>query len=180
VQYFKGDDVEKKFEAAAAATLDALSSSKHDFFVGAYSAAPLGEIIYDSSRSPLTNAITRSIFASSFSEIFDAFVHVGTFEAYLTVFRKIFGSDVDVEFTVPAAGKLTIAIIAQGVEENILDVRQIESNAYVLYDLVDESGNTIVVQTLKGFESQYELEQMLFEMVPAGIFTTITLTLAEG
>ena len=177
VQYFKGDDTEKKFDLAGKDQLDAIELQRNSFFDGAYTCFLLGELLYDSGRAPLANAIAREIFREAFATIFDAFVVAGSFESYLTVFRNIFGEDVDVTFTVPAPGKLQISIEATGVELNNFDVRRIVDNAYVLDDLVDYVGDTIVLQTIKGFTSQYELEQMLFEMVPAGVFTQITLTL---
>jgi hypothetical protein len=55
--------------------------------------------------------------------------------------------------------------------------RVIESNAYVYYNVITQDGvDQIVFQSIQGFTTQYELERMLFEMVPAGIFTDIDLT----
>lgn len=179
MQNFKGDATELKMIACGADALDDCSAEKDLLWADIYSAAPLGDVIYDSNRAPLANAIDRDIFRASFKEIFDAFVVAGSFESYLTVFRKIFGEDVDVQFTVPAPGKLNIAIIATGVEPNLFIARAIEDNAYVLDEVIDDEDDNIVFQTIKGFQSQYELEQMLFEMVPNGIYTQITLTLGE-
>lgn len=176
-QYFKGDALEKKFDGVGAPLLTTIEGQRDDFLEGAYSAAPLGEVIFDSGRSPLSNAISRTIFRSAFKEIFDAFVQVGTFEAYLTVFRKIFGEDVVVEFTVPAPGKLEIAIEAEGVELTNFITRYIQDNQYIYEEIIDDEGENIVFQSIKGFTSQYELEQMLFEMVPAGVYTEISLSL---
>ena len=74
---------------------------------------------------------------------------------------------------------MQIAIEAEGIEESNFGLRRIVDNQYVVDELVDREvpGNNIVFQTIKGFTSQYELEQMLFEMVPAGIYTEITLSL---
>jgi hypothetical protein len=177
MEYFKGDDLEKKYDNSAAPTLTAFSLSKDQFNTGAYESAPLGELIYDTGRSPLANAIDRDIFRLAFKQIFEAFIVAGTFESYLTVFRKIFGENVDVTFAVPAAGKLNITIVAEGVEQSYFVARRVSNNVYVNDEVVDELANNIVLQTIKGFQSQYELEQMLFEMVPAGVFTTISLTL---
>jgi hypothetical protein len=176
-QYFKGDATELKYYAVGSSVIQGFNLSKDDFFDDAYACFVLGELLYDNGLSPLANAIPRDIFIGSFADIFDAFVEAGSFEGYLTVFRKIFGEDVVVEFVVPAPGKLQINIEATGVEEFLFAARQIENDEYVLYDILDDENDNIVFQTLKGFESQYELEQMLFEMVPAGIFTEITLTL---
>ena len=178
MQLYKGDATELKFDAAGEPIMSELSLQKELFFEGAYSAAPLGDLIFDDLRSPLSNAIAKDIFRIAFSEIFEAFVQVGTFEAYLTVFRKIFGEDVDVTFTVPAPGKLLIDILANEVELTDFIARYIEDNAYILDEVIDDEGDNIAFQSIKGFTSEYELNQMLFEMVPDGIYTEITLALA--
>lgn len=178
-QYFKGDATELKYFNSAAPVLDVLSSEKDAFFEDAYECFVLGEVLYDNNLSPLANAIPREIFRTSFSTIFEAFLVAGSFESYLTVFRNIFGDDVAVTFTVPDPGKLNIDIVAAGVALSPFVARYIENNAYVFDNVIDDEGDQIVFQTILGFESQYELEQMLFEMVPTGIYTEITLTVGE-
>lgn len=175
MQYFKGDALEQKFDNAGEPIMSNLSLQKDLFFAGAYSTGPLGDLIVADLRSPLANAIDPTIFRLAFAEIFEAFVNVGTFEAYLTVFRKIFGDDVVVEFTVPDPGKLMIDITATGLELSEFVARHIVDNAYLFDDVVDDGGDNILFRTVIGFISQYELEQMLFEMVPAGVYTEITL-----
>lgn len=177
MQKFKGDANELKMIAVADGLLSDLSMQKDEFFVGAYETAPLGDLISQLKVSPLSNAISIEIFRLGFKEIFNSFISVGTFEAYISVFKKIFGNGVGLTFTVPAPGKLTIAIVATGVEASEFVTRYVLENAYVIDLMVTQDLDQIVFQTVKGFQSQYELEQMLFEMVPAGIFTTISLTL---
>lgn len=177
MQNFKGDVLELKFINSADPICTTVSTDKTNFYNSAYLVQDLGGMIYDSGRAPLSNAIDREIFIQSFAEIFDAFVQVGTAEAYLTVFRKVFGEDVDVTFAVPGPGQLNIDIIAVGLDLNNFAVRSIVDNAYVLDDVVTQDDENIVISTLKGFQSQYELEQMLFEMVPAGIYTQISLSI---
>lgn len=176
-QFFKGDEKELKFFNAGKTIFENLSVQKDLFFDDAYACFVLGELLYDSARAPLSNAIPREIFRESFSAIFDSFILAGSFESYLTVFRKVFGEDVEVTFTVPAPGKLQIAIVASGVETYDFIARHIVSNAYVFDEVVDDEGDNIVFKSVKGLESEYELEQMLFEMVPAGIYTEISLTI---
>lgn len=179
MQNFKGDATELKFRASGEGILDLLTIQLDAFYDGAYSAAPLGDVLYDTERSPLANAIDRDIFRNSFDEIFQAFIVSGSFESYLTVFNKIFGAEVEVAFTVPAPGKLQIAIEADEVELSPWVARTIQDNLYVFDEMIEEdSGDNICFQTIKGFKTQYELEQMLYELVPAGIYTEITLTLA--
>ena len=103
-QFYKGDERELKFYNSGSPILDDLNAQKDLFFNEAFTTYTLGEIIWDSGRSPLANAIPRKVFRESFSAIFDSFLIAGTFESYLLVFRKIFGDDVVVTFSVPAPG----------------------------------------------------------------------------
>lgn len=178
-QLFKGDELERKFFEAGSPAFDETSQQLDLFFDGAFDAYALGEILYDSGRSPLANAIPRRIFREAFASIFNSFLVAGSFESYLTVFRTIFGDDVVVTFTVPGPGKLQIDIVAAGLQLDLFVTRYIENNAYLFDYIVDHEGDNIVFQTVKGFETQYELEQMLFEMVPDGIYTEINLTIGS-
>lgn len=178
-QKFKGDDFELKMEASASPIHDDIEGQLDAFFDDAYNSMPLGDVIYESNRSPLSNAIDQEIFRQSYPEIFTAFTVAGSFDSYLTVFKKIFGDSVQVDFTVPAPGKLNIDIIADEVELSNFVARTVQSNEYVYSPMItqDEVDN-IMFQSIKGFKTQYELEQMLHELVPAGIYTVITLDLA--
>ncbi len=176
-QYFKGDAQELKFYNAGEPSLSDLALQKDSFFDEAYACYILGEMIWDSARSPLANAIPRAIFRKSFSTIFDSFLLAGSFESYLIVFQKVFGASVDVTFTVPAPGKLNIDIIADTIEITDFIARYISDNSYFYDEIIDDEGDNIAFQSIEGLESEYELNQMLFEMVPSGIFTNITLTI---
>lgn len=176
MQRFKNDENEIKMEACASPILDAMSLQKDSFLADAYASQPLGDLIYEDSRSPLSNAILQIIFRESFPEIFEAFTVAGSFESYITVFKKIFGEDVDIDFEVPAPGKLNIDIVATGLEISEFIAREVVDGAYVYHEVVDDLDDQIIFETVKGFQTQYELELMLFEMVPAGIFTDIDLT----
>ncbi len=190
MQKFKGDDLENSFIASGEVIFDQMSMSKDDFFDDCYFAGPLGDLLHDIKRSPLANAIRPDVFRNFFNTIYEEFRHSGSFESYLVVFAKIFGDTVQVTFNAdnlttpdspPGPGKLQINIIADELEEFNFVARHIDNNMYlyedvIWYDDVDDPGGNIIFQTVKGFHSQYELEQMLFEMVPDGVFTEITLT----
>lgn len=176
MQLFKGDENELKMIAGMSSVVDAALSEKENFLDGAYDSYGLGGVIFDSGRAPLSNAIPRDIFVSSFNAMFEGFQFAGTFESYLSVFRKVFGPDVDVTFTVPGPGKLNIDLIATNLELYNLVARRVENNAYVFDEIVDDVGDNIVVQAVKGMDSESELNSMLFEMVPNGIYTQISLT----
>lgn len=176
-QYFKGDATELKYYESTTEITQTLGVELTEFFDEAYACFILGELIWDNELSPLSTAIPRDIFRESFSAIFDSFLFTGSFESYMTVFRSIFGEDVEVTFTVPAPGKLNIDIVALNVVLYDFVARYINDDEYILDEIIDDEGDNIAFQSIKGFESQYELERMLFEMVPVGIFTEITLTL---
>ena len=176
MQYFKGDATELKYYNAGKEIADNLSLQKDTFFDEAYGCFVLGELLWDLDLSPLSRAMRRDIFRESFESIFDAFVVAGSFYSYITVFKKVFGDDVEINFTVPEPGKLEIEIIAAGTASFDFVARFLVDNEYTFETIIDDEGDTIVFQTIKGLESQYELEQMLFELVPAGIYTEISLT----
>ncbi len=177
MQYFKGDADELKWIGGGADAFDTVSLQKDTFYEECFECFILGDIIKESDLSPLAGAINTELFRENFVDIFEAFVLVGTFDAYITVFQAIFGGDSGIEFTVPAPGKLNIDIEGTGIEESPFLARYIQNNSYNFDFVIDDEDDNIVFQSVMGFQSQYELEQMLFEMVPAGIFTTISLTL---
>ena len=176
MQYFKGDPIEIKFDEAGAPLLDGISADRTEFFNDAYDTAPLGDLLQVTGRAPLSNAIPNDIWRGSFAEIFNSFLLAGSAESYLTVFRKIFGENVEVTFTIPGPGKLLIYIVTSDLETFHWVGRHVEDNAYVYDNIVTQDGDQLIFQSIKGFQSEYELNAMLFEMVPAGIWTVITLT----
>lgn len=177
--FFKGDETEQKFNAAGMQALSPVSLEKDEFFEEAFTCVPLANLLYTTKRAPLTRSIPYVNFKDAFSEIFSNFPRTGTFEVYLTVFRAIFGDDVEVTFTVPGPGELEIDIVATGLELSNFIAREIEDNEYVHHNIVDHEADQIVFQGVKGFQTQYELERMLFEMVVAGVFVTVTLQIGE-
>ncbi len=179
MQKFKGDATEDKMIGCGTEIMDQMSMAKDDFFNGCYDTGPLGDLLHDVARSPLANAIRLDVFRNCFNTVYEAFRSAGTFESYLIVFSKIFGEGVEVLFTVPAPGKLNIDITASELELFNFVARHISENAYLFDNVVyedDDGIDNIIFQTIKGFHSEYELQLMLNEMVPAGIYTQITLT----
>lgn len=177
MQYFKGDETELKFVNAGLPAFTGVSLSKAAFFDGCYDAAPLGQLIWDLKASSIARGINRAAFSVVFNEIFNRFNVAGTFELYIDVFKLIFGEDAEIEFTVPAPGKLEIEISAA--EATLFDfiAATIEDNDYTFDEVVDDTGDNIAFATIAALVSQYETEQFLYQLAPGGIFTTITLTI---
>lgn len=179
MQVFKGDATELKMTASASPVLSNISVSLSEYFDKLYSTVPLGELVYDQMRFPLTNAIKRDIFIGAFAELLQSWSFCGTFESYILVFKKIFGEDVDIDFTVPAPGKLQIDITSAGVQNFDFIARSIVDDAYVYDNVVDDVGDQIVFAAVQGLETESELEKVLFTMVPNGIYTEVSLTIGS-
>jgi hypothetical protein len=179
VKYFKGDETEVKMYSAGLPILESIGLELDQYFDGVYGSVPLGEFIYDQNLFPLTNAIRRQVFVSAFKELLSSWSFCGTFESYISVFKKIFGDEVEIEFTVPGPGELVIDIATAGFDSSPFVARTIENNAYVFDNVVDDEGDNIAFAVVKGIETQSELEKILFTMVPNGIFTTVSLTIGS-
>ncbi len=177
-QQFKATDLtEKKVTDAFLTLLNELDASRDDFFNGAYSAYPLGDVLYVLNRHPLAGVLPQDVFRESFPEINELFTKPGTFEFYLSVFRKIWGESVEVEFTVPAPGKLLIDISA--LEIGLFDfvARKIVDNAYVLDEVIDHDGDNIAFQDTIGVKTQSQMNKLIFELSPGGVWIVITLSI---
>lgn len=178
MQKFKeNDDLEQKVINAFLPLMNELFLDRTAFFNGAYVARPLGGVLYDLNRAPLANNIQRDYFITSFFAIFQLFTRPSTFEFYLDVFRAIFGSSVDITFTVVGPAHLQINIeVLEAALDNLV-ARRIEGGAYVYYDLITADGDEIMAQTQQGPKSQSEIDALMKEITPQGIFVETTLVI---
>ncbi|AEG42328.1 hypothetical protein BdPhPhi1402_gp31 [Bdellovibrio phage phi1402] len=177
MQFFKSTDAdEQKFYQIAASTMDILEAQENAFFAEAYACFILGQVLYDTGASTISTAIPRYIFRTAFFAIFDSFVEGGSLESYMTVFRAIFGDSVSVEFEVPQPGVLYINI--QGLEyiTEPITGRRIVDNKYVYDDILDSNGEQILAQTTMGVKTQKDMDIIMPELTPEGIFVQTTLT----
>ena len=178
LQAFKENDaLETRVRDVALPTLELLGNERDLFYEGAYTAFPLGGVLYDLMRSPLAGVIFRENFIISFFAIHASFVRPGVFEFYLEIFRTIWGEDVEVEFTVPNPGVLLINISALSIQLFDFAARRIVSNAYVYDEIIDEDGDTIVFQVSVGIRTQSEVDALINEISPQGVYIEATLTL---
>jgi hypothetical protein len=177
---FKLSDLkEKKVNDAFLALLDVVSTETDAFYAGAYESFPLGDVLYDLDRSPMAGVIDKDTFRKSFFALHNIFTRPGTFEFYMDVFRAVWGQDVDVTFTVPAAGKLEIEIDALSAQLDDFIAREIVDNQYVYDEVIEtDSGDNIAFQGNQGLKTQDQAEKLIFELYPAGVYTTITLTIS--
>lgn len=178
MQFFKEtDDDEKKFYQITAPTMDILEAQHNAFFDEAYYCHLLGEVLYDTGAATFWAAMSRDIFKTSFFAIFESFVFGGSLESYMTVFRAIFGPDVAVVFDVPNPGHLTINIEALNISEEPITARRIIDNTYHYEDLLDSDGEPIMAQVTRGIKTQQDMDILMPELTPAGIFVETTLVI---
>lgn len=178
-QAFKANDqTEAKVVAVFSPTLDILNTDRDAFWEGSYTCFLLGDVLYALKRDPLAGVITQDTFRQSFFAIHDLFTRPGTFEFYLTVFRAIWGDDVDVTFDVSTPGVLLINIDALSIQLYDLLARRIVDNAYVDDTLVTEAGDTIQAAVSSGIKTQNETDALLNELYPAGLWVVTTLVVS--
>ncbi len=165
--------------AAGRPPLDLCSAELDAYFAGCYEAADFLLMLYDSARMPFSDRVPRESFVSFMLQAIPNFPVTGTFESYLFILRSIFGANTDVLFDVPAAGKLSMLVNAAASLEFDLVVREFVDGAYVFYNLETQDEEQIEARGIAGIDSQAQLEALLAEIIPAGIWPDITLGFFE-
>jgi hypothetical protein len=176
MQNFKGDDLEKKFEAVGQPSLDITGIALDDFTVGAFEASPFLLMLYDSGRMPFSNRIPRKVFVDFIKKALENFPVTGTFEAYLFVLRQIFGDASEIFFDIPNPGKLEIDINATATLEFEFLGREFVSGAYQFFDITDDDDNILVFRGIAGIDTEHELKLLFSEIMPIGITPNVALT----
>lgn len=178
LQRFKeNDETEAKVIATAMPVLDALGVHHDEFFIGADTSHGLGAVLYDLDRDPMSGVITRDVYVKSFPAIHQLFTRPGTFEFYLAVFRSIWGDTVTITFDVPAPGVLTINAVVLDLDDFVLAAREIFNNLYEFNEIIDQEGDNIEVRDTIGIKTESEIDALMNELAPEGIFVVTTLTL---
>lgn len=178
LQRFKeNDEEEKRYIEALLPIFDEIGDGLDSFYNGAFEAYDLGDILYELDRDPMSGVITQEIFRASFPAIHELFTQPGPFEFYLTVFRAIWGEDVEIVFTIPQPGVLLINAEVLDVETYDLIAREVVNNVYEYSELVDHDGDKILVRGMKGIKTQSEINALMNEITPDGIYVQTTLSL---
>ena len=174
-QNFKGDALELKMQAVANPVFDLTNAALNDFYENVFQCGAFLLMLYDDSRMPFSARIPRAAFVEFIKQALENFPVTGSFESYLFVLGAVFGSESEIVFTVPAAGKLEIDVLA--ISSSTFDFigREYEDGAYTFVDMVDDLGNTLTFRGLPGIETEYELDLLFSEIMPCGITPTISL-----
>lgn len=179
-QNFKGDAFELQMYTAGRQPFDACSITKDDYFEQCYDASDFLLMLYDEGRMPFSQRVPREAFVSFIREAIPNFPFTGTFESYLFILRSIFGSTVEVLFTVAGPGQLEIEVDAGGSTVSFDWVaKRFVDDGFVFDNVVTHDGEQIVLDSIVGIESEGQLIALFGELIPAGIFTEITLNFFE-
>lgn len=178
LQPFKANDTnEAVMRDIALPTLEDLGNERDTFYNECWESYLLGDILYELIRDPMSGVITQDVYRQSFPAIHELFTAPGTFEFYLSVFRSIWGENVDVEFVVPGPGQLTINLDVLDFELGLFAARKIVDSGYIRDLVVTEDGDNIVFQGSKGIKTQKQANALIYEISMHGVYTIINLTL---
>lgn len=115
VEYFKGDALEKRVAKTMLDKLALLSDAHDEFYSGAFSAQPLGDVIWNLNADPIVQALSKEVYRRVFNKIHEIGEFPATFDFWLQLLTSIWIDDAVVgaaaiEFEVPAPGFLNINI----------------------------------------------------------------------
>jgi hypothetical protein len=179
-QKFKGDATELAIEAAAAPAFELVSAAQDEMLAGAYHSSPFLLMLYDQGRMPFSDRVTRDVFVAFIQEALGRFKTAGTYDFYVFILKAIFGERTQILFEdPPVPGKLIMSVNAEASLEFEFEAKEFVSGAYVLSNLIDHNGDTLAFMGLSGIDSQYKLDQLFAEIIPAGLYSEVTLTFFE-
>lgn len=178
-QKFKGDTTELQMEAAGSLPFDICTIELESFLSGCYDSNPFLLMLYDAGRMPFVERVPRDAFIGFIKQAIPNFPTTGTFETYLFILKSIFGPETVVFFEVPAPGKITMLVSAGDILSFDWVATEFNGVDIDTYSVIDNEGDQIQFQGIAGIDSQAELEQLLSELIPAGIYPDITLAFFE-
>lgn len=173
VQYFKGDDQELKFYESAAPLMDATSADLSRFSEGAYTAADFLLMLYDEGRFPFSDRVPREAFVAFILGCISNSNFIGTYESYIFLVQSIFGAQSLISFDETDPGVLNMTVSTS----SSLAFDFVVLDGSTIYSLVTAEGETLSLFGIAGIENEAELNALLAEFVPAGIYPNIELVL---
>lgn len=176
VQNFKGDELELNIQAAGTPAFDSCSLALDEFFEGCYESGDFLLSLYDEGRMPFSDRVPRDSFVAFIKQAIPNFPVTGTFDSYLFIIQAVFGAGSGVLFEVPAAGKLNMLINSSTSIDFDFQAREFSNGEYNYFDILTSSGDGLGFKGISGIDSEAKLNQLLSELIPAGVFTSITLT----
>lgn len=174
-QNFKGDATELKMQDVADPLLDLTDIALDEFYSDGFNANDFLLKMYDDGRMPFSERINRDAFVDFIKDALINFPFIGTFEIYLTILKAVFGEETEIRFYVTTPGALSIDVAAVGNSIFQFVGREFVSGQFEFFDMIDSDGDLLVFRGIIGIETEYELNLLFSEMMPAGIVPSISL-----
>lgn len=174
-QKFKGDTTELLIEAAGSRAFDLTDSALDDFYDSAYVTNDFLLMLYDAGRMPFSDRVPRESFVAFITQALPMAQVTGTFESYIFTIKSIFGQESEILFNVPAPGKLDLIVNAQASLVFDFTGREFVDGQFAFFQIETKDGFTLQFQGIAGVDSAPELKQLLSELIPAGLYVTVTL-----
>lgn len=175
-QNFKGDALELQIQEAGAEAFDRTELAVDQFLNGAFESGDFLLMLYDSGRMPFSARVPRTSFLAFLKQFLPNAPFTGTFESYLFILKAIFGDRTEVLFDVPAPGKLEMVVNVEASLEFDFEGREFVAGAFQTFTILTDDGEQLQFRGLAGIDSEPELQQLLSELIPVGIYPDITLT----
>lgn len=177
IQKFKANDaIETSIMELFDGVLDPLGVDIDSFYEDGYESWALGQVLKDTASDPLSRMVTVTAFIRSFNAIHNSYQRPGIYSFYISIFRKIWGDSIDIEFLNPNPGHLIINLDATDLQEEILIARDIVDDQYVFNELVTtDSGENIIVRTTLTPWTQYEVLKLMRAIAPAWVHIEVNL-----
>lgn len=141
------------------------------FFANAYVSEAFGAALFDSGYMGLFGVIDRNYFIKNYPSIFSYIAKAGTSEAYIGLFKALFGDSTTVTFDFGApAGTIDVDIVAD--LDSFIWVTQDQVDNIVTQDTAEE----VIFTTLFGELTLNQTESLLKLLVPHGILATFNIT----
>lgn len=171
VKLFKpNDERDFKFNSIFDDLETSINADLDTFFGQCYASYLLGDILYENDLDPIAKVLKQDVYRTSFNAIHELFTRPGTFEFFLSVFRAMWGSDVDVAFTILQPAQLKIEIFGSTPTYNEILYREIVDNEYVYDEIVTEDDDSLTAQESTGPQTVDELLLIMTELGVNGIF----------
>lgn len=176
IQPFKEtDELEATVTSVFVPSIDAFEADLLAFFENIYTCRPLGEILFANKNNPLVNVVPEEVFVTSYPTIFEFFKRPLGYESWLTLLRKIFGEEVEIEFDVPEPGILVINIGALVIENADALARVIEDGQYGYDEIITQpDSDNLAFQAPQGL-TQQELDALINSLPIFGVSVQATL-----
>jgi len=171
VENIRNNQIERDLQTILDSVLIPQAEEVRKFFANAYVSEAFGAALFDSGYMGLFGVIDRDYFIKNYPSIFGYIARAGTSEAYIGLFKALFGDTTTVTFDFGApAGTIDVDVVAD--LDSFVWITQDTAEDIITQDTAEE----IIFTTLFGELTLNQTESLLKLLVPHGILATFNIT----